>query len=522
MKLPVFDSPVFASRAKPEKVTMFPEGVLGYFIGPTFAMLTNSIMANYFNAYMSNVLNINKWASWFFTSIPVISVFFVILGNILVGRLMDNIKTRAGKARPLILLSLPLTVTALLILFVLSPYVNETMQNRQLISLVLLSVGYILLFAVAYPMYSTPHAALVSLSTRNGKDRNLLATISNATALAAMGIVSMILPFFLRLLFVYDMSGTGTPVYNAGGAIEYYVDASGSAIYDGLASYQHWKVFVIALMVITVIGAIIEFLFTRERVTEEGMGDSDAPKDALPVKEQAKICFSDKFWWIMMAFLFLYQMGGMLKNVSQLYFCQAMFPDAQGNYTTANGGIVQGMLAIIGAVPTALGMFAAVPLANKIGKARAILFGAVIAVAGGILGLLFPDNLTIVIISFVIKALGSTPSMYLMLALLADVLDHQEAVHGARTDGFSMTIYGAIFSGITGLATGLMNAVLSALQYSSSNISSTGIRAAMPWLFIGGETIGFAVIFVLFMFMKVEKYSNEDHAVIAARIGKQR
>ena len=108
-----------------------------------------------------------------------------------------------------------------------------------------------------------------------------------------------------------------------------------------------------------------------------------------------------------------------------------------------------------------------------------------------------------------------------MLALLADVLDHQEAVHGARTDGFSMTIYGAVFSGITGLATGLMNAVLSALQYSSSNISSAGIRAAMPWLFIGGETIGFAGIFVLFLFMNVEKYSDEDHALIAARIGKQ-
>ena len=331
MKLSFFDSPIFASRANPDKVTLFPEGALGYFIGPTFAMLTNSIMANYFNTYMSNVLNINKWASWFFTSIPIISVFFVILGNILVGRLMDHIKTRAGKARPLILLSLPLTITALLILFVLSPYVNETMPNKQLISLVLLSVGYILLFAVAYPMYSTPHAALVSLSTRNGKDRSLLATISNATALAAMGIVSMILPFFLRLLFVYDMSGTGTPVYSEAGTIEYYVDASGSAIYDGLASYQHWKVFVIALIFITAIGAVIEFLFTRERVTEEGMADNDVPKDALPVREQAKICFSDKFWWIMMAFLFLYQMGGMLKNVSQLYFCQAMFPDAQGN-----------------------------------------------------------------------------------------------------------------------------------------------------------------------------------------------
>jgi len=34
----------------------------------------------------------------------------------------------------------------------------------------------------------------------------------------------------------------------------------------------------------------------------------------------------------MMLFLFCFQLGGMIKNVSQLYFCQAMFPDASGNY----------------------------------------------------------------------------------------------------------------------------------------------------------------------------------------------
>ena len=80
-----------------------------------------------------------------------------------------------------------------------------------------------------------------------------------------------------------------------------------------------------------------------------------------------------------------------------------------------------------------------------------------------------------------------------------------------------MTIYGAIMAGMTGIATGIMNGVLSALNYSSSNISSGLIRTAMPWLFIGVETICYAAIFVLFLFMNVEKYSDEDHAVIAAR-----
>ena len=499
-----------ATMIRNEKVTIFPEAVLGYFLGPTLAATANAVLANYFNAYMSNVLNINRWAGWFFAWIPVISVVFVIMGN------MDKNVTRAGKARPLILLSIPLSILGLLVLFVLSPYVNETMPEKQTAALILLAIGYILWFAVAYPMYSAPHAAVVSLSTRDSKDRGLLATISNACAMAAMGIASMVLPFFLRLLFVYDMNpSAGTPVTGENGVIQYYTDASGAVIYDGLSSYNHWKIFVLALMVITVAGALIEYFFTRERVTEESFhGGMEEKKQALPVSRQAAVCLHDRYWIIILAFFFFFQMGGMIKNVSQLYFCQAMFPDQSGNYTVAYGGALQGTLAIVGAVPTALGMFIAVPLANKIGKGKAILSGAVLAVAGGLIGLMFPDNYPVVLLSFIVKALGSTPSMYLGLALLADVFDHQEALNGFRTDGFTMMIYGAVMAGMTGLATGIMNMVLSVLNYSASNISSPAIRAAMPWLFIGGETICYAAIFAMFLFMNVEMFSELDHAAI--------
>ena len=515
--------PLPPTLIKSDKVTIFPEAVLGYLVGPTLAATANAVLANYFNAYMSNVLNINRWASWFFAWIPVISVVFVIMGNIMVGRLMDRNRTIAGKARPLVLLSVPLSVLGLLVLFVLSPYVNETMPEKQTAALILLAIGYILWFAIAFPMYSAPHAAIVSLSTRESKDRGLLATISNACAMAAMGIASMVLPFFLRLLFVYDMNpASGTPVTNDAGTIEYYIDEGGAVIYDGLASYNHWKVFVLALMVITVIGALIEYFFTRERVSEEAFrGSVEEKKEAIPIGKQASVCLHDPFWIIMMAFFFCFQLGGMIKNVSQLYFCQAMFPDASGNYTVSYGGALQGTLAIVGAVPTALGMLAAVPLANRIGKGKAILSGAVMAVLGGILGLLFPSNYPIVLVSFVIKALGSTPAMYLGLALLADVYDHQEALNGFRTDGFSLMIYGAIMAGMTGIATGIMNSILSALNYSASNISSPAIRAAMPWLFIGGETICYLIIFAMFLFMKVERCSALDHAAIKLDSGEE-
>jgi len=516
-KLRSFFDKLPPSLIKKNNVTLIPEGAIGYLVGPTLALLANSVLSNYFNKYMSDVLHINTWASAFFTWLPVISVIFVVIGNILVGKLMDNCKSKNGKARPLLLLSLPISLLALLFLFVFSPY-NANSDSWHVGALICIAIGYNLWFAFAYPMYYTPHAGLVSLSTRNSKDRGLLATISNATMLAAMGISSMFLPFFLNLLFVYDMSGKGSPVMNDAGKILYYVDESGAAIYDSGASYAHWKVFVIALLIITAIGVLIEYFFTRERVTEETIGQETEAKPTLSTREQWKICSKDKYWIIMMVFFFLYQFGGMIKNVSQNYFCTAMFPDAMGNYTVAYGGQLQGTLAIIGAIPTAVGMVIALPLANALGsKAKAILVGAVVAVIGGVIGMFAPTNFIVVTISFVIKALGSTPAMYLSLALLADIFDHQEAVNGKRTDGFSMTVYGAIIAGMTGLTTGVLNMVLSATHYDVATLQTNEtLRAAMPWVFIGGETLCYAGIFVIFLFMGVEKFSKIDHMAIVA------
>lgn len=502
------------SLIKKSNVTLFPEGIMGYLLGPTLALMANSVLANYFNKYMTDVLNINSWASDFFKWLPVISVIFVVIGNIIVGRLMDNSKSRAGKARPLLLFSVPISFLALLVLFVISPLATDTINPQgQSMALVCIAIGYNLWFAIAYPMYYTPHAGLVNLSTRNSKDRTLLATLSNATALAAMGASTMVMPFFLSLLFVPQTTNLpeGAVLLESG---EYALN--GVVLYDAVASYNHWKIFVIALTAITVIGALIEFMFTRERVTEESMnqGAEAAPAKALPIGQQAKICFGDKFWIIMMVFFFCYQLGGMAKNVSQLYFCQAMFPNADGIYTIANGGNISGFLAIIGAIPTAIGMVAAPILANKIGKGKAIFCGAILATVGGFLGLLAPSNLVLVYVSFILKALGSTPAMYLSMALLADVLDHQEAVHGKRTDGLTMTVYGSILAGMTGVATGILNIVLSNVGYAADNISSEAIRGAMPWVFIGVESICYLIIFLIFIFMGVEKFGKYDHEAI--------
>ena len=73
-------------------------------------------------------------------------------------------------------------------------------------------------------------------------------------------------------------------------------------------------------MIITAVGALVEYLFTRERVTEEGAiaADTAEKKPAVSVSQQMKICLKDRYWYIIIALFFFFQLGGMMKNVSQL------------------------------------------------------------------------------------------------------------------------------------------------------------------------------------------------------------
>lgn len=490
------ESPLMSTKVKSANVKIFPEGGLGYFIGPTLALIANALLNVNLNNYMTDVLRIGDFAQQFLNWLPVVSVIFVVLGNVVVGRLMDKNRTRAGKARPLLLLSLPLSILALAVLFLVVPLPGID-KTKQVIALVFLAIGYNLWYAVAYPFYYTSHAAMVSLSTRNTKGRSLLGTISNATSLASVGLCSMILPFFNGLLFNKDTTKAHTT----------------------------WIVIAFILMGITALGVILEYYFTRERITEESFekkeGEDEAKaKKAVPLGKQIKACLKDKYWWLIIGLFFFYQLGGMMKNVSQLYYCKVMFSDG-GVFSPDIGGKYQGLISMIGAIPTAIGMVIAWPLSNKIGKGKAILFGAILSVIGGAIGFIAPTNFYVVTASFVVKALGSTPAMYLSISLLADMLDHQEAVNKFRTDGFTMTVYGAIMAGMTGIATGILNIVNGATGYNEWSAPevwsapSATLQNGMKWLFIGGETICYAAIAILMIFMGVEKFSKLDHKAIS-------
>lgn len=470
-------SKITSANVKPK------EAIIGYLLGPIFAILSNAIFGSYLNRYYTDVIGITDPSYGVFaTLLPIITVIFIITGNLLIGRLIDHTRTHAGKARPYLLIAAPIIVLSIALLFLI-PRGNITLE------IIWISISYNLYYSIAFPLYFTSHSSMVALSTRNSKHRGILSTFSNASMVAAVGLgASILVPFLLQdYLFVKDEFGT--------------VIANNS--------FNHWKIVMIFLASITLVGIILEYLFTRERITEETV-KLNITQDKIPMMTQLKAVVSQKYWWIIILYFLLFQFGGVMKNSSMTYFSDYVLKG------TISGGTAMGLLGLIGGIPTAIGMVIAWPIAHKLGKKNAVVIGLIISVIGGLVSYIDTSNFYIVVTGIVIKGIGSIPAMYVTLALLSDVLDHLEAKNGYRSDGITMAVYSSIMIGMIGLANGIINGLLSINHYDASlGINQPhSVESVMTFSFLAIEIICYAIIVVLMLFLNVEKHIKDDHHTI--------
>lgn len=518
----IFEKPIFRTKIKSANVKLFPEAGLGYLLGPILALISNGVVNVWLVQYWDKVLLLGDWNPLFQTLLPIISAIFVVIGNLLVGHLMERKPSIAGKARPLILLGMPLIAIALLVLFLVPLPTGAGGDSSNLLASILIAVGYNLYYALAWPIYYTSHSALVNLSTRDGSKRNLLSTCIMAAQLGAAGLAGMAGGFlvdFIGLLPVYQygIKADGTPL-TTNILEEANSWANGFEVKTLISPKQansKWTILMIIMIVCLVIGCLLEFYFTRERITEENVKNAVAKEDQDIVKaektsmrEQIKICAHDKYWWLIIIFFFLYQFGGQMKNNDLSFYSQAMTGENKLSST----------INTVGAIPTALGMLIVWPIAHKLTKSKTISLGSLLAVLGGAIAFvaLIPSVASndgavwgLSIASFVVKALGTAPAMYISLALLANVLDHQEAVYGKRTDGFTMAVYGSIMVCMSGICNGIIAGINTAAKTSGMDL-----KLVNTILGYGVESACYLLMGIMFLFMNVEKFTKEDQIKI--------
>ena len=476
-----WSTPLTNSLVKSQDVKL-PEMVFGYFIGPFGALLSSGIFTSFLNKYFTDVLRLD---TAFLSALQLVSTLLIVAANLIVGQLIERTKALAGKARPWVLLS-ALTLSVSSVLMFIVPFEGTA-------KMVWVAIAYNLYYAVAYPIYNTANSTLIPVSTRNSQQRGALASFTNVAGLGVMGVGSMVFPMLVSNVMKEDQN-------------MWFLVMLGVADFSALTIY-------------------LQFRFTRERVTEEGMGadHSSAPAKTATMGEQLRAVTSEKWWWIAILFYLAFQWSGAMKNGSMSYFCQWV---ADSSMLGGDYGAVQSLLAILGAIPMAAAAAVVVPLANKFGKRLVTMAGMALGVAGGVIAGLGNGQIIPVAVGVALKCLGSAPACYLILAMLADVIDHIEFKSGIRTDGLTMSIYSCVMVAATPVCNAAFMAMLGGAGYvappadaaaAAAMTQTAAVQGTIAVSYIWIETIAYAVCAALMLLWTVEKNLPAEQEAIARR-----
>ncbi len=408
---------------------------LGYVAGPFGVMLLQSIVNSYFNQYLTDTLGFTvtrgMWIASFMVVFPVLSKLLDAVTNVIMAKLIDQTTCRQGKLRPWFILSLPITVLSIIMMFAI-PNMGAKAQAVWVV------ISYNLFYSVGYTMWYMAYELSAALSTRNVKQRSGNSIAGQITKNIGTGMISIIFPTLL-------------------GAI-----AKGMTHCDMKQGYLLTLSF---MCVIAVPLTFVQYFYTRERITEERRS-TETDEESNKVQEasfgtQIRACLKDKYWIMFIILIFIYQVLNALKSVSQVYYAGwVVNGNAYGEYAA-----IQRSFTMISMAPMGPMLFVVVPLIKKFGRTKMIIIGSIMAFIGAVAAFMGAGNTAAVYGGTGLGGVGAMFYVYTMMSFTGDAIDHVEYSQKVRVEGITAALVGFMHSLANGLGQGLFNLGLLATRY---------------------------------------------------------
>lgn len=475
---------LFSSRALDSRIrsanTTNSEKWLGYFLGPVGAATLNFTVISYLNVFYTDVLDLTNafpWVAAFLALFPIISKIIDAITNLVMGQMIEKTHTRQGKARPWLLVSAPLMTVAMILLFMIP-------KQHSIWQIVLVALTYNIFFSFAYTIYNMSHTLMVPLSTSNVKQRDGLSLFSNIGGNMLPGtVVALIFP-----AIIMPMLG---------------------------ADYDKWVMVMSILAMLALPFTLLEYYFTKERVTEAAHSAGEVKN--VSFREQLQACFSSKYWIMMVVYMLMFQIMQNIMTISLPYFCNWVL----GTY---NDGKTQALLSVVGKAPLGFGVFILWPLVKKFGKRKVMIVGFLLAAAAEGICLSNPTSMPIMLAGSLIYALGFLPS-YVYTALMADTLDYIEYDKGLRADGLTASVFTIVMTISVGIGQGIFNMGLTQSGYVAPvqgadgvwNVQNASTQGFISFAYIAIPLICLAVMAIIMIFLNVENKLPEIHRQLTAR-----
>lgn len=378
----------------------------------------------------------------------------------IVGVVADRTHSRWGKFRPYLLwLAVPFGIIG--VLTFVTPDWSPTGK------LVYAYVTYSLMMMI-YSAINVPYASLLGVMSPNPKERNTLSTYRMTFAYIGS--------FIALLLFM--------PLVN-------FFSGNSKDLGD---QQTGWTMAVVVIAILCIILFFGCFAWTKERV-------KPIKEAQNPLKEDLKDLFKNKPWWILLGAGVAALVFNSIRDGATVYYFKYFV--VEEDYATVSffgmSFVLSGLYLAFGQAANIIGVIAAAPVSNRIGKRNTYMWAMIIATVLSVIFYWFDKE--DLIWMFVFQALISicAGSIFpLLWSMYADCADYSELKTGNRATGLifssssmSQKFGWAIGTAITGWLLGFFGFQANAVQ---SEEAISGIKMFLSFLPAVGTIL--SVVFI--------------------------
>ena len=401
-----------------------------------------------------------------------VSQVFNGVSDIMAGFIVDRTRSKYGRARVWMLrMSIPYAVAAVLLMTV--PQVGVFAQT------IYIFITYNLMLTVVYTMFQLPFATTMTYMTRDQNERAKINIIRMAMSPIGNVLVTLV---FTRILKVMPNGG--------------------------MSSQKNW----IILTAIYAFGAAFMMLFCFASVRERVEVHDDMDGEQVPLKKAIPALFKNKYFIMLFLFFLFFAMYQTFAGTMATYYCKWIVGDTDiiGNVNTACYGITVIATLLLGKVM------------HLLSKKQWCMLGACFIIAGSLILLVNPENVTLVTFGGLLRGIGMTPILGMIFTMIADAIEYGQWKTGLRTAGAiqSATTSGQKFG--QGIGSALIGFIMQSTGYDGNlQVQSAEALQTIQNLFIYGVSVLGVIMIIIMIFYKLDKEYPQIMRELLEREAKQ-
>lgn len=409
------------------------------------------VTATFLTYFYTNVLGVSIAAVG---TIMLVSKIFDGWTDVIFGILLNRTKSRWGKARPWILFtSIPFALSLLLMFTV----PNSTDK----VKLVYIFIAYLFSNAVMGTAAFLPFNTLNSLLTRDQGQRTVCSNIRQ--------IFCCICQLILTAITIPICTHFGN-------------------------TQTVWVVVIGIYSVILALGGFICFWGTQERAAAQVANVQRENK--ISVWQEFTSVLKNKYWYLAFGLWTFQTFYSTVNNTAVAYYCQ---------YTLGNVNLSASLLTVENTA-LVIGIFLCPLLLRMTGKRNLALIGAFVAIAGQVIVVLFPTNITMLNVAAVVRGLGISPLSATVFAMISDTVEYGQWKTHIRSEGIIFSAASVAQKIAIGIGTWIISMLYSVAGYDGTlAVQSNLAMGAIKNVYCYGTIIVMAIVAVLLYFYKLDK-----------------